>query len=393
MSQFVFSTTRSIVCEIGSAKRLGQLLVQHQLAGPAPGVGAGGARRTVLAVTDKGITSRGLELGAFESLAELGMDVVMYDDVEPNPPERCVRDATALAREVGADCVVGFGGGSSLDVAKLVAFLAHPDAKQDLSHIYGVDACLGRRLPLVQVPTTAGTGSEVTPISIVTTGDKEKKGVVSQVLLPDLAVLDAELTLSVPRDVTAATGVDAMVHAIEALTSRPKKNALSDLFAGEALRLLGANVREVCASPGNLVARSDMLLGSCYAGAAFANAPVAAVHALAYPISSHFGVPHGLANALMLPHVLRFNEADPAAAKVYVDARGAAFPGSDAPLADCFEALAKDIGMQDSLGAVGIAAGDVELLAAEAMKQTRLLPNNPREVTIQDARDMFNAAL
>ena len=154
---------------------------------------------------------------------------------------------------------------------------------------------------MIQVPTTAGTGSEVTPISIVTTGQSEKKGVVSPVLLPDWAVLDGELTLSVPSDVTAATGIDAMVHAIEAYTSRIKKNALSDLLAREALFLLGSNIREACTKGSNKAARSNMLLGSTYAGMAFANAPVGAVHALAYPIGATFHVPHGLSNMLMLP--------------------------------------------------------------------------------------------
>ena len=195
-----------------------------------------------------------------------------------------------------------------MDVAKLVAFLCRSD--QRLDEIYGIGFCQGERLPLIQVPTTAGTGSEVTPISILTTGAAEKKGVVSPQLLPDWAVLDAELTTGLPRHITAATGIDAMVHAIEAFTGVHKKNPLSDALAKEALLHLGRNMRQACTHGDDLEARQAMLYGSCLAGMAFANSPVAAVHALAYPIGGHFHVPHGLSNSLMLSHVMRFNSTE-----------------------------------------------------------------------------------
>ncbi len=163
-----------------------------------------------------------------------------------------------------------------------------------LEDIRGVDKVRGARLPLVLVPTTAGTGSEVTPIAIVTTGENMKQGVVSPVLLPDVALLDADLTLGLPAPVTAATGIDAMVHAIEAYTSKRLKNPLSDTLAREALRLLSANIRRACRTPADREARQAMLVGACMAGMAFANAPVAAVHALAYPVGARFHVPHGL---------------------------------------------------------------------------------------------------
>jgi alcohol dehydrogenase class IV len=160
---------------------------------------------------------------------------------------------------------------------------------------------------LIQVPTTAGTGSEVTPIAIVTTPSQEKKGVVSPLLYPDLAILDAELTLGLPPDVTAMTGIDAMVHAIEAYTSKLKKNPLADSLAREALRLMYEHLPRVLADGHELESRSAMLVGSMMAGMAFANAPVAAVHALAYPLGGHFHVPHGLSNALVLAPVLEYN--------------------------------------------------------------------------------------
>ena len=196
-----------------------------------------------------------------------------------------------------------------MEVAKLIAVLAsgREDIAQLLESIYGIDLVLCDRLPLIQVPTTAGTGSEVTPISIVTTGATQKTGIVSKRLLPDFAILDAQLTVGLPSHVSAATGVDAMVHAIEAFTSKAKKNAYSDMLAKQALLLLSANIRQACTDGSDLDARQAMLLGSMLAGQAFANAPVAAVHALAYPLGGHFHVPHGLSNSLVLPPVLRFN--------------------------------------------------------------------------------------
>ena len=190
----------------------------------------------------------------------------------------------------------------------------------------------GSRLPLIQVPTTAGTGSEVTQISILTTGATAKMGIVSPQNLPDWAVLDGNLTLTVPKKITAYTGVDAMVHAIEAYTSKFKKNQLSDLLAEEALRILSSNIHTAVFDGNNAAARAQMLLGSMYAGMAFGNAPVAAVHALAYPIGSHFKVPHGFSNSLVLPQVMEFNA--PAASHQYARLAPCTFPhilkGTDA---------------------------------------------------------------
>ena len=236
----------------------------------------------------------------------------------------------------GSKRVVSVGGGSALDTAKLVAYLARSDERLD--DIYGVGMAKGQRLPLVLAPTTAGTGSEVTPIAIVTTPTTEKKGVVSPRLLPDWAILDPELTLGLPAPVTAATGIDAMVHAIEAYTSRHKKNPISDQLARQALALLSANIREVCRNGANLEARSQMLLGSMLAGMAFANSPVAAVHALAYPIGAIFHVPHGLSNALVLMGVLRFNL--PTAEGLYAELAPIVDPGArDLPAAQAARAF------------------------------------------------------
>jgi alcohol dehydrogenase class IV len=347
--------------------------------------------RRVAFVTDEGVMGLGLADAALAGLREAGVEPWLFTDVVADPPEAMVRDAVRGAREAGVEGVVSVGGGSSLDTAKLVAVLAR--SEQPLERMYGVGLVEGGRLPLVLAPTTAGTGSEVTPIAIVTTGASEKKGVVSPQLLPDVAVLDADLTLGLPAPVTAATGIDAMVHAIEAYTSRLKKNPVSDCLAREALRLLGANIHAACRTPGDRDARGAMLLGSALAGMAFANAPVAAVHALAYPLGGHFHVPHGLSNALVLPHVLAFNRAE--AEGLYAEIAPLAFPGAGGVdgLLERLHRLAPDLGLPSRLREVGVSESDLDLLADDAMKQTRLLVNNPREMTRDAARAIYATAL
>ncbi|MEO1318706.1 MAG: iron-containing alcohol dehydrogenase, partial [Pseudomonadota bacterium] len=312
-------------------------------------------------------------------------------------PEDMILRSVEGARVAGVDGVVSVGGGSSLDTAKLIAVLLA--ANQPVSEMYGVGLVKGGRLPLVLAPTTAGTGSEVTPISIVTTGTNEKKGVVSPVLLPDWAILDAELTVGLPAAVTAATGIDAMVHAIEAYTSKHRKNPVSDCLAREALRLLGGAIRTACTAPQDRRARGDMLLGSMLAGMAFANAPVAAVHALAYPLGGHFHVPHGLSNALVLPHVMAFNMPD--AADLYAEIAAIVFPeleGQPAAaraegMAEKFLRLGPELGMAHRLSDVGVSHNHLPMLAEDAMKQTRLLVNNPREMTYDAALEIYRKAL
>ncbi|MDX1365941.1 iron-containing alcohol dehydrogenase [Pseudomonas sp.] len=386
MLPFSFATTAQIICEAGAAHRLAALCVER-------------GAKAVLIVTDPGITKLGLLAEVLPGFLLEGLTAQVFDQVVADPPEAIVQSAVAQARELKAELIIGFGGGSSMDVAKLVALLAHPDCSQQLADIYGVGNARGRRLPLIQVPTTAGTGSEVTPVAIVTTGATTKLGVVSPLLLPDLALLDADLTLGLPPAVTAATGIDAMVHAIEAYTSALKKNPLSDLLAREALRLLAANLDEAVHNGSNRQARQAMLLGACLAGQAFANAPVAAVHALAYPLGGHFHIPHGLSNALVLPHVLGFNAS--VAAPLYAELAplvlGAKLrPGSAMEqteqfilaLADCCERS----GLPTRLRDAGVPQEMLAQLAGEAMLQQRLLVNNPREMTEAHALAIYQSA-
>lgn len=384
-STFAFSTVPHIICQSGVARHLGKLIAERF---PA-------ARRALL-VTDRGFLKTGLLDAPRASLAANQLHVEIYADVMADPPEQVVRSAAKFARDHGIDLVIGMGGGSSMDVAKLIAVLAGHE--QALSDIYGIGNVKGERLPLVQIPTTAGTGSEVTDIAIVTTGETTKMGVVAPQLYADMAILDAELTLGLPPAVTAATGIDAMVHAIEAYTSKHKKNPLSDSLARQALALLSANLLKACENGQDLQARQATLLGAMLAGQAFSNAPVAAVHALAYPIGGIFHVPHGLSNALVLPHVLRFNL--PHAAALYAEladvvvphATGSATAKAEA-LVVAMQQIATLTGIPTRLEQVGVKESDLDRLADDAMLQTRLLGNNPRELTRADAYAIYAAAL
>lgn len=383
MSTFTFATVPQIIAGPGCIARISEL---RSRLGPR-----------VLVISDNGVVKAGLVQPALASLAEAGAETSIFTGVIADPPETVIHTAVARAVEFGATGVLGIGGGSSLDVAKLVALLAK--SGENLGNIYGVGNVTGQRLPLVLVPTTAGTGSEVTPISIVTTGADQKKGVVSPVLLPDAAFLDANLTIGLPPAVTAATGIDAMVHAIEAFTSTSaNNNAVSRALAKEALRLLGANLEIAVKNGHELAARQAMLLGAMLAGQAFANSPVAAVHALAYPIGGRYHVPHGLSNSLVLPHVLRFNAS--VCGDAYAELAPCLFPhlepvGHAERLSGFIEGLATlpvRLNLAVRLRDVGIPKDGLPLLAESAMEQTRLLCNNPRPLLLPDAIRIYEAA-
>lgn len=380
MSAFDFRTVPHIHAGPGSTAQLVRIA--------APLIGG---RERIFIVTDKGVRSFGLLDAAVEGLQAAGLSVAINDSVVPDPPEDMVLAVVEEARKFGAELVIGFGGGSSMDTAKLVALLLGTD--QPLAEMYGVDQVKGTRLPLILIPTTAGTGSEVTPISVVTVGETSKMGVNDPALYADMAVLDAELTYGLPRAVTAATGIDAMVHAIEAYTSKIHKNPVSDALALAGLKKLHGAIERACTDGRDTQAREDMLLGALLAGQAFANAPVGAVHALAYPLGGIFHVPHGLSNSLMLPPVLRYNAeiAEPLYAELSAHI-GLARPGANA-LVEEMERIADAVKIETRLSQVGVSHNDLPRLAEDAMKVTRLLVNNPREMTLEAAKACYEAVL
>ena len=380
MQSFTFHPGPRLIAGSGRAESLAELLPE----GPC------------LFVSDEQLVGLGLTDAPRKALEESGRVVILFDKVEADPSRTTLEAAVEAGRSARVTSVVGFGGGSPMDVAKLAAYLL--GSGDDLDSIWGVDLAKGQRLPLVLVPTTAGTGSEATPISVITSEGGVKLAVNARPLTADWAVLDPALTIGLPRGVTAATGVDAIVHAVEAYTSARLKNPVSDALAREALRLLTGNLLAACTEPGNIAARESMLLGAHLAGLAFSSAPVAGVHALAYPLGGLHHLPHGVTNALMLRHVLLHNSE--AARELYAELALIVVPdcaeqGSQAraaALIDRLDRLVTESGITTRLRDYGIDLSEAPILAREAMKQTRLLVNNPCEITEADAQRLYEAA-
>ena len=380
MRSFTFHPGPRLIAGDGESARITDLLP------PGP----------VLFVSDGSLVGLGLTDRARSALEASGRAVILFDRVEADPSLETLLAAVDAGREGNAASVVGFGGGSPMDVAKLAAYLI--GSREKLDDIWGVDKCTGRGLPLGLVPTTAGTGSEATPISVITCDGGTKLAVNARPLTAEWAVLDPALTIGLPRHVTAATGIDAIVHAVEAYTSARLKNPLSDALAREALRLLTANLMTACEQPSNVEARSAMLLGAHLAGLAFSNAPVAGVHALAYPLGGVHHLPHGVSNALMLRHVLGHHLES--ARELYAElaeivepeCAGQGTQARAALLVAALDRLVSASGIATRLRDYDIPAEDVPMLAREAMKQTRLLVNNPCEIDEETARRLYEAA-
>ena len=317
------------------------------------------------------------------------------DSVEAEPSVSSFNAVLARAQAFQPDAVIGLGGGSALDVAKLVAALL--DGRQKIGEVFGIGLVQNRSPLLVCVPTTAGTGSEVSPNAILLDdADEMKKGVVSPWLVPDAAFIDAELTLSVPPAVTAATGLDALTHCIEAYTNK-FAHPVVDVWAIEGVRLIAGSLADAVRQPANLAAREKMALGSLYGGLCLGPVNTAAVHALSYPLGGRYHVAHGHANAILLPHVVRFNI--PAATARYAAvaiALGAESAASDEATAEAGIAqlwqLIDATGLEMSLSALGIDEKETPQLAAAGLSVTRLMKNNPRPMSQQDAEDIYRAA-
>ncbi len=331
-----------------------------------------------------------------DALNERGIAVTLWSELVGEPTISEFGAALLAARGCAADTVVGLGGGSAMDVAKLVAALF--DGKQQILDVVGVDKLAGRSLPLVCIPTTAGTGSEVTPIAILGDEDDDlKKGVVSAHLVPDAAYLDAALTVTVPPAVTAATGLDALTHCIEAYANR-FSHPLADVYALAGIKLIAAHLERAVVNGSDLEARAAMLRASHYGGLCLGPVNTAAVHALAYPLGGEFHIAHGVANTLLLPHVLRFNlEAAPDRYADIAHALGVT-PSGDSMRdgvagIDAIIALSARCGVELSMSRHGIPADAIPRMAKAAMTVTRLLERNPRELTEQDCVRIYEAAL
>ncbi len=373
-----FQTVSDIRIEPGGAAKL-----DHYVEGLCP-------NKRIAIVTDRGVRSLGLLDPGLEALKAAGYSVFIFDKVVADPPEEIVLKGATAIRKFNAGLIIGFGGGSPMDTAKVIAHLCGCD--QPLETMYGVGLAKGPALPLLLIPTTSGTGSEVTNVAIITTGKTAKKGIVADSLYASRVLLDANLTLGLPASITASTGIDAMVHAIEAYTSIREKNPLSDAMALTALRKLRNSIVQACDDGTNVEARNDMLIGAMLAGQAFSNAPCAAVHALAYPLGGFFHVPHGLSNALVLTEVMKYNQpkADHWYGEIARDL-GVGQTGSD--LIDEMLRIKEATKVPQTLTEVNIPADAIEMMAEDAMTKDRLLMNNAREMTFDATVKIYETIL
>lgn len=347
----------------------------------------------IMIVTDPGLKKAGICQRLEDILAPLEKDIVIFDEVEPDPSIKLVLNVVNKARENKIDLMIGLGGGSSMDTAKVAAALM--TNTKDISAYFGIGLLEHPAIPIVAIPTTAGTGSEVTPIAILSDEEEQlKKGIVANEIIPQYALLDPSLLTGLPAHVTAATGMDALTHAIESFTSI-HANDYSDALALRAIELISRHLLVSFKDGSNIEARRGMLLGSLLAGMSFANAGVAAVHAFAYPLGGMFHIPHGLANSLMLPTIMKFNMshcADKYAAMVlYLDATFDKTPTA-AVAVEVVSQLSRDLAIPQSLAEVKIPRDAIQALAEGAVKVTRLLANNPREVTLEDAVELYTQA-
>ncbi len=384
MSKLDYSTTAFKDFGAGSIKKAGLFCVEKL------------GSKNLLVITDPGIRKAGLWAILEGSLNSEGLAFEIFDNVSADPLEAEILEGAEKAKEMEADGVIGLGGGSPMDAAKAIAILTK--SAKPIGGLYGLNRVTDGRLPLMLIPTTARTGSEATPYAVVTKPTGEKISITDPASFPDIALLDPDLTVGLPPHLTAATGIDAIVHAIEAFTSKGNKSEFSDRDALKALKLLWTAVPRATKNGENLKARTDALMGAFLAGQAIANAPVGGVHALAYPLGGLHHIHHGLSNALLLPPVLRFNAK--AAAPLYAELADAVMPnlsGSDEARTAAFIGALEDMieacGLETKLSQMGIEESDIPKLAEEAMKLERLLKNNPGEISLGDCQKIYKSIL
>ena len=379
-----FMAPNLVLAGLGAIERLG---------GEANALGA----KKALLVTDEGVVASGIAEKVQVLLERDRVAVRVFQEVISDPDTGCAETCIEKAKEGGADLIVGVGGGSTMDIASVTSvMLANPGS---ISDYFGVNRVKRPGVPAILIPTTAGTGAEVTPNAVLTdTEVSMKKAIVSPHILPRVAIVDPLLTVSMPPRVTSFTGIDALTHAVESYTSN-NATILTDLFAREALVLIGRNLRTAVANGNNLEARYNMSIGSLYAGIALANAGVTAVHALAYALGGRFNVPHGIANGLLLPYVMEFN----VLGNIPRFGQIAQLLGEKvvhlSPLEQAYhaaktvKAIYKDLRIPQSLTELKVPEKAIPDMARAALNVTRLMGNNPREMTIEDAELIYQRAL
>lgn len=349
-----------------------------------------------LVVVDPGLVKAGMLPKLTAPLEQEGIPFVVYDQVDPEPGLKLADCAYALAKENGCDCVIGAGGGSAMDVAKAVAILLTNGGKA--ADYLGLGLIKKAGVPKIMVPTSAGTGAEVTFTAVFINEETGSKGGMNgDPLYPDAAILDPELTLSLPPKVTAYTGIDALTHALEAYTST-QAHVISEMYSLEAIRLIAENLPAACAHGGNLEARAAMLMGSLLGGKALATAGVGLVHAMAYPLGGMFGIPHGLANAVLLPYVIEYNlTGNLQKFATLADVLGQNTDGLSLREAAqlCVDALFDlnaDVGIPATLEEIGIPEDKIPEMARIALTVARPVANNPRRPTLDEVVAVYERA-
>ena len=380
---FSFTGARRIVFGTGSFAKLAEHI--QALKGRRP-----------LVVLDKNLAAAGFQEKVDEVLGQSGLKISFFDKADPEPKLDLADEGARIALKGKCDLVVGVGGGSAMDLAKAVAAVA---GNQGHAVDYlGLNKVPGPGLPMIMIPTTAGTGSEVTFTAVFVRPDlKKKEGMNSPYLYPDIALLDPELTLTLPPEPTATTGLDALCHAVESYTSI-NASPMSEMLSLEAIRLIAENLRTCVHNGRDLESREQMLLGSLYAGLGLANAGVTAVHSLSYPLGGQYGVPHGLANTILLPHVMSFNlSGNPEKFAVIAEVMGEVtenLPSREAAWlsVEAVKTLIENCGIYTTLEVLDIPRDSFPALAKVALTVARPLENNPRKLTLDDAVEIYEEA-
>ena len=383
-SQFDFQPRTRLVFGVNAVERTGEIVREL------------GARK-VLLVTDPGIAAAGHEQHALKSLAADGVTAVVFDKVRENPTTRCVDDCLTVAKSTGIEAIIGLGGGSSMDTAKGCNFLLTNGGR--MQDYWGIGKATKAMLPMIAIPTTAGTGSECQSAAIIADeGTHQKMACLDPKAAARVAILDPALTVSMPGRVTACTGIDAIAHAVETAVTK-KRSPFSLMFSHEAFKLLAPNFSRVMESANDLEARGNMLLGAAFAGIAIENSMLGAAHSVANPLTAHYGIVHGQAVGMMLPHVIRFNAENEAAKRGYAElASGPEIACVSEGVDQAVDALVQEIktllelaNMPSSLSDCGVQQKDLPLLAAEAAKQWTAA-YNPRLITEKDFLALFETA-
>ena len=351
----------------------------------------------VLIITDQGVWNAGLIEKPKTILESAGFRVAVIHDTPPEPAVDQVKTIFQQAKTLEGQMIIGIGGGSAMDVAKLVSVLLTNDVS--LEQLLGKTQIAHRGLPTLMVPTTAGTGSEATPNAIVLVPEEEVKiGIVNNKLIPDCVILDPMMTLNLPPAVTAATGMDALAHAIECYTSK-KANPFSDTFALKAVGLISNSLRRAYREGQNIDARHDMLLAALFGGMCISTSGTTAVHALAYPLGGKYRMPHGLSNAVLLPHIMQFNldavedRFRDIAVAMGLDVAGLTTRKAAEKMIENLYALNKDLNIPSGIAAQGVTEADLDGLVEAASKVTRLLENNPKPLAKSDMRAIYRRLL